>query len=217
MLMQPEDWKKEWGVDNLVFASEHCQALPPIAREFLTSYGLPRRVIFENPLGGDWWEDDSEHEANAYVSYEISFELILQPLDPYNALLVEGDDSWWQQIVIGDEEFCNGRASYCVHQLNETVTRLDVEISDESFVNSTLPQFGESLLLAVRWSNAIHQTGLENWTASLQDLADAIRSIDAEAFRSPANHWPYLIEYALDNEPGFLEITADPKRSKPRF
>jgi hypothetical protein len=85
------------------------------------------------------------------------------------------------------------------------------------FVNSSLPQFGESLLLAVRWSKAIQRTNLENWEASLYELAEAIKAMDAEVFQHQNSYWLITINHALDNEPGFLEIIADPKRSKPRF
>jgi SUKH-4 immunity protein len=220
MLMKAEAWKQEWGTDNLVYSSDAGLVLPRMAREFLTSYGLPRRIIFENPLEGNWEE---------YVSSEITFELISKPLVSYSTTIIwgevnecedgeEDDNPWSRQIVIGEEEFCNGHASYCVHQFNETVTRIDVEaMEEEIFVNSSLPQYGESLLLAVRWSKAIRQSGIENWQASLQELANAIKAVDVAAFERRASEWPRLIKYALDNEPGFLEITDNLKRSKPRF
>jgi hypothetical protein len=220
MLLTLEDWKREWGINNLVFASECEPLLPPIAREFLISYGLPRRIIFENPLEGDWEE---------YVSSEISFELLLKPLVSYDKTLndydpdveVDGeerDDPWSQQIVIGEDEACEEIWSYCVHQFNETVTRIDVEATvQEHFVNSSLRQFGESLFLAVQWSKTIQQASMENWKSSLYELAGAIEAIDAAAFRQPYSDWLMLIQYALEHELGFLEITADPKRSKPRF
>src|SRR5688572_14919759 len=72
MLIELEEWKREWGRENLIFASEHGALLPPLAREFLISYGLPRCIIHENPLEGDWEE---------YVSAEISFEFLSEPLD----------------------------------------------------------------------------------------------------------------------------------------
>src|SRR5687768_4829062 len=190
MLIEPEDWKREWGADNLVFATEHCHCLPGTALSFLSSYGLPRRIIFENPLDGDW-EARIERDYAIAISSEISFEPLLSPLDRYNAGIKWGDfydqeldKAWSEQIVIGEEEFSNGSASYCIHQLSETITRIDVELEEpETFVNSSLPQYGESLLLAVRWSKAIHQAGLGNWQTSLNELADALRAVDAVAFQ----------------------------------
>jgi len=223
MLIEPDDWKREWGADNLVFATEHVHCLPDTARAFLSSYGMPRRIIFENPLDGDW-DAKVELDYAVDISFEISFEPLLRPLERFNAAVRWGDfyneeldKAWSEQIVIGEEEFSDGHASYCVHQLSEAITRIDVDREKETFVNSSLPQYGESLLLAVRWSNAFHQAGLGSWETSLNQLADALEAIDAVAFQRNDSEWPRLISYARDNEPGFLEITADPTRSRPRF
>src|ERR1051325_10713178 len=95
-----EDWQREWGEENLIMVSEDCDLLPPIAREFLSSYGLPRCIIYENPLEGDWEE---------YVSAEISFEFLSKPLDRLSTGIEWGafyneeiDKAWAQEIVIGD-------------------------------------------------------------------------------------------------------------------
>jgi len=111
MLIEPEDWKREWGADNLVFATEHCHCLIGTALSFLSSYGLPRRIIFENPLDGEW-DARIERDYAIAISSEISFERLFRPLDQYNALIKWGDfhdkeldKAWSEQIVIGEEEF----------------------------------------------------------------------------------------------------------------
>lgn len=212
--MKPEDWKNEWGVDNLVLAPENCNQLPDIARRFLTSYGFPRRIIIENNL-----------EVDFDLAFEILFEPLSKTLIRYNEGIRWGDfydpeidKALSQLIVIAEEEFCNGSASYCIHQCYETVTRIDIEGNNlDTFVNSSVPQFGESLLLAVRWSKANQQAKMENWKTSLNELAESIKAIDAKVFQYQDSFWEGLIRYATENEIRSLEITADPKRSRPRF
>src|SRR5262245_52883699 len=125
MLLEPEDWKREWGEDNLVFASERGNLLPPRSREFVTSYGLPRCIIYENPLEGDWEE---------YVSAEVSFEFLSKPLDYFNTGIQWGDfydeeldKAWAEEIVIGDYVSCQYDAQFCVHQRHETIKLINIE------------------------------------------------------------------------------------------
>jgi len=206
MFTEPEAWKEEWGADNLVFATEHCDKLPVIALGFLISHGLPRRIALKNPSVGNW---------EMTVSTEISFEPLFKPLRSFTTGMSWGDfydaeldDDWSQQIVIGAEWSTQREASYCVHRLDETIKWIDLESEPPNyFVNSSLPQYGECLLLAVRWSKAIHEAGTSEWKSSLYRLADEIEAVDAEVFKQRYSQWSRLIEFALENEPGFLEIT----------
>src|ERR1044071_7782727 len=83
MLIEPEEWRREWGEENLIFASEHCHVLPNLALAFLISHGLPRRIIFEDPLE-DIREDDEECDREVFTPSEISFEFLSEPLGCYN-------------------------------------------------------------------------------------------------------------------------------------
>lgn len=205
--MEIEAWRRAWGADRLIYAGASSRQLPPTARDFLTSYGLPRVFIFE-------------HENAS----EISFLPIANKLLAYNKVIRWGDFSdreqdrtWRHQLVIGEEEFCNGHASFCIHRIDETITRIDCELDEpEEFVNSTVPQFAESLLLAALWSGANCQDEIW-WRTSLAELAHALELKDPDAFDGRKSFWPTLIDHIKDQSPGSFEITCDPARSKPRF
>jgi hypothetical protein len=186
--------------------------VPAAARDFLISFGLPRVVIFE-------WRN----------SFEISFAPLEKELVPYNALIGWGDlydetrdREWSHQFIVGEEEFCNGHASFCVHDQDGTVNRLDCELLKDplSFVNSSIELFGMSLLFAQKWSGAVHSNGSLPSAKSFEILASGLKRTDPHAFENVKSFWPSLIESVLENPDGDsldLEITSDPARSKPRF
>lgn len=208
---QPDEWARDW-CHPLIHGRHSEKQIPVAARDFLVSFGLPRVVIFE-------WRN----------SFEISFVQLKKRLVPYSAKIRWGDfydeardRDWSHQFVVGQEEFCNGHASYCVHEHEGTVTRLDCELlkEPECFVNSDIESFGTSLLLAQEWSVAVHANGALPTTRSLETLARRLKRADPRAFEDERNFWPSLIRDVLENpdgDPLDLEITSDPARSKPRF
>jgi hypothetical protein len=186
--------------------------MPAAARDFLVWFGMPRVVIFE-------WRN----------AFELSFTPLEEELVPYNAIIRWGafynetrDREWSHQLVVGEEEFCNGHASICIHEHDGTVNRLDCELDDEPqcFVNSDVELFGKSLLFAQKWSAAVHTNGALPSVGSFETLASELRRTDPRAFLDDRSFWPSLIECVLENPDGHpleLEITSDPARSKPRF
>ena len=116
--MKPFAWTDCWKHD-IVNARSDDSLLPLEAREFLVLHGLPSVVIFE-----------------CRNSFEISFAPLAKQLTCYNRLVRWGDfynealdQEWARQVVIGEEEFCNGHASFCVHQRRGDVSRIDCELS----------------------------------------------------------------------------------------
>jgi len=209
--MEPDVWARDWRHD-LIRRCPHEVQIPAAARDFLTSFGLPRVVIFE-------W----------YNSFEISFTPLEKKLVPYNSLITWGDfcdaardREWSHQFVMGEEEFCNGHASFCVHDQDGTVNRLDCELDKDPqcFVNSSVELFGKSLLVAQNWSVTVHLKGELPSAGSFEMLASRLQRADPRAFEDARGFWPSLIECVLeppDGDPLDLEITSDPARSKPRF
>jgi hypothetical protein len=209
--VQPDGWVRDWG-HELIHGRPDERRLPAAARDFLITFGLPRIVIFE-------WRN----------SFEISFTPLEKELAPYNALIGWGDfydealdQEWSHQLVAGEEEFCNGHASFCVDDHDGTVNRLDCELLKEPrcFVNSSIELFGMSLLFAQKWSVAVHSDGALPSAESFEMLANGLKHADQRAFEDKKRFWPSLIECVLENpdgDPLDLEITSDPARSKPRF
>lgn len=208
--MQPDVWARDW-CHPLVYGRTDEKRLPAAARDFLARFGLPRVVIFE-----------------CLDSFEISFSPLEKELVPYNQLIGWGDlddealdREWSHHLVVGEEEFCNGHASFCVHEHDGTVNRLDCELQDaQGFVNSSIERFGKSLLIAQKWSIAVHSSGALPAAGSFEMLASELKRTDPRAFDDEKNFWPGLIEHILQNsegDPPDLEITSDPARSKPRF
>lgn len=204
-MLPKNEWLAAWNrVITIISVDER---LPVSSREFLTTYGLPALMVFE-------WRS----------SFEISFAPLQKPLTFYNAIIEWGDfydkklDSrWGSQLVIGEEEFCNGHASYCIHKQDGTVNRIDCELSNpESPVNSTIERFAMSLLAAKRWSSE-QMARNAHWPEALSNLQRELITIDPYAFEGADCFWAGLIEEILADEPSFLEITDDPARSKPRF
>ncbi len=205
--MQPDTWANAWSCGG-VRAREEDGWSPAGARDFLVAYGLPRLIIFE-------WRND----------FEISFAPIARAPVPYNAEIRWGDfydadkdREWGRQWIIGDEEFCNGHASYCIQADTGEVSRIDCELSDpQSFVNSSVALYGRSLLAARVWSARVPSRGLVLTLESFQQLGRELQSIDPRALEHDRCFWRNLIEVLLDDKLIDLEITDDPARSKPRF
>lgn len=204
--MEPTEWHEAWK-HPLIRASANETRLPPEAHSFLTVYGLPEVMIFE-----------------CQTDFEISFSPLREILKSYNKLIRWGDmfnekldGEWSHQLVIGEEEFCNGHASFCVHDRTGIVYRLDCEVNDHTtFVNSTVAKFGMSLLAAKIWSDEILSAGVAA-VEFLDVLGSRVSQIDPIAFSNDVNFWPSLIECVRESESPDLEVTSDPKRSKPRF
>lgn len=209
--MQPNAWAREWR-HPLIRGRPDERRIPAAARDFLVSFGLPRVVIFE-------WRSD----------FEISFAPIEKELVPYNTTFTWGDfyseardRAWSQQLIIGEEEFCNGHASICIHEHYGSVNRLDCELdrNADCLVNSSIELYGRSLLLARNWSAAVHMGGALPSAEAFETLAAELRRVDPSAFEDKDSFWPNLIECVVENpdgDPLELEITSDPARSKPRF
>jgi hypothetical protein len=203
--MKLPDWKRAWGEDRLVTLWGHGQMLPVESQRFLRDYGLPKVVVFEG-----------------IATFEIHFTPLTKDLRAYNALITWGDlydadcdRAWGEQFVIAEEDFCNGSACYCVHREKGVVTRIDCELSEpESFVNSSVVQFGDTLLAAVRWHSETSEMPLQD---SLRLLGERIKLIDPATFEEPGSFWSSLIAFVPRDESERLEITSDPARSRPRF
>jgi hypothetical protein len=210
--VQPDAWARDWR-HPLIHGRSDERRIPETAREFLISFGLPRVVIFE-------WQN---------AAFEISFTPVEKELVPYNTTFTWGDcyneardRAWSHQLVIGEEEFCNGHASICIHERKGTVHRLDCELDKnaECFVNTNVELFARALLLAQNWSVAVHSEGALPSAAAFETLAADLRRLDPCAFENRDNFWPSLIECVLENpddDPLDFEITSDPERSEPRF
>jgi hypothetical protein len=209
--VQPNVWARDW-YHPLIRGRLDERRMPMATRDFLVTFGLPRVVIFE-------WRN----------AFEISFTPLEKELVPHNAIIRWGDfydeardREWGQQLVVGEEEFCNGHASICIHEDDGTVNRLDCELdkNPKCFVNSTIELFGMSLLFAQKWSAAVHANGALPSVGSFEALAGELRRADSRAFEDQRSFWPSLIESVLENpdgDPLDLEITCDPARSKARF
>lgn len=205
--MQPAAWIEAWE-HGVVNAHSDDRSLPVDARAFLLSHGLPRVVIFE-------WRCSFEISFSPLGKELVSYGSEVRWGDFYNEVL---DKEWRDQLIIGEEEFCNGHASFCVHKRQGTVSRIDCELPiPQSFVNSSVAQFGMSLLVAKRWSANLSSRGLAPSRDSLKALARELKKVDVQAFETDEHFWRSLIEYVLDDEPTEFEITNDPARSKPRF
>jgi hypothetical protein len=206
--MEASDWKQGWGEDRVVTLQGDGRMLPVESQRFLRDYGLPSVVIFEGT-----------------ATFEIHFTPLANNLRSYNTLIRWGDfydadrdRAWGEQFVIADEDFCNGSACYCVHGARGIVTRIDCELSQpECFVNSSVALFGEALLTATHWSSENRVRGDMRAQDSLKILGERMKRIDLAAFEEPDSLWPWLIAFVPKEEPGWLEITNDPARSKPRF
>jgi hypothetical protein len=209
--VQPDLWARDWSC-TLVRGRPDERRIPPAARAFLACFGLPRVVIFE-------WRN----------AFEISFTPVERELIPYNATIGWGDfydesrdREWSRQLVVGEEEFCNGHASICIQENDGAVNRLDCELDENPmcFVNSNVEFFGKSLLIAQKWSAAVHANGALPSVGSFEALRSELKRTDSRAFEDATSFWPSLIECVLENPDGDtldLEITSDPARSKPRF
>lgn len=121
-------------------------------------------------------------------------------------------------VAIGDVDFCNGSAFCCVNLITEAVSRFDIEDDDPDwFINSSIRQFGLSLLLAVQWSADSRLLSAGEWVGSLVALQDAMTQIDPPAFESSNLYWPALIDHMAEGEPHTFIVTTDMAFSKTRF
>jgi SUKH-4 immunity protein len=214
--MTTEEWKNSWPPNQLMEPADKPE-LPLVAREFLRTHGLPKVVVFE--AVGD----------NASMAFEWSFHPLTKELATCNKLIRWGDfyeakrdQLWSHQLAIGEEEFCNGGASICVHTTDEYVTRIDCEREGLGwFMNSSLPQLAESILAAIQWSAKIRRVEKKCRRPLYAELLRTIAQIDSaitEGGRELEPFWPNILD-ALDDDEELVsfEITSDPACSKPRF
>jgi hypothetical protein len=217
--MTADEWKKAWPSGHLSETVDRPE-LPPLARDFLRTCGLPKVMVFE-AIGDD-----------GSMAFEWRFKSLSQPLLPYSKLIrwgafysAEQDRLWSRQLEIGNENFCNGSASICVHDSDEYVVRLDCEISGiwefGMFINASLPQFGECMLAATRLAAKFNQAEKERRRELFSEMIDALARIDPaakEGARGLSPFWPNILD-GLEPDVGIasFEITSDPERSKPRF
>jgi SUKH-4 immunity protein len=100
-----------------------------------------------------------------------------------------------------------------VHQTAATVTLIfcEDESEPESFVNSSVPQFGKSLLLLRQWSLASRTSTVATWQEDVSKLVEDLRNVDPDAFQHEKCYWPSEVR-AIQNsvKPGSVEITFDP-------
>lgn len=195
-----ERWNNAWGAKNLLRGPLRGKRLPARAGRFITTYGLPKVVIFEGP-------DD----------FEIRFSPLTRPIRSFGEVVDWGDfpdaklkAAWSKQLILAAWESCSIHASFCVHQGTGVVTRIDAQ-SDVGvqFVNSSVPLFARSLLAAVEWSAGQARGTFEELSASL-------KKIDAKVVPRRKGFWPTLLRYWMKIGTA-VEITADPRRSRPRF
>ncbi len=218
-MMTPAEWHRAWPPGHLMRPIDRPD-LPPGARAFARDYGLPSVLIFE--IEG----------ASACRPFEWRFHPLEKELVPFTKLLRRaewGDDDdarlnelWSDQLMIADEEFCNGNAAICVHSSLEHISRLDWEIEDAgNFVNTSIAQFAESMLTLVGWCEKHGRGSFSDRKANVQQLLGALGQIDANAItgaRSLPPMWPILIEGVITYEgTDRCDITSDPTRSKSRF
>jgi hypothetical protein len=181
----PDQWKRLWGAYRMISAGPTVNELPETARQFIQTYGLPRRVWLQ------WWGTGIEGTS------EISFEPLCRPaeLDPSQRILIANE--WWS----------NGSAELAMGRTTGEIIRIDVELDEpESFVNSSVEQLARSLLAGVQWSAGSRADPSADWNVSLSAWATAIAGLDAVAFERPRGFWPALIEYAKERGPGCLTI-----------
>ena len=200
--MSPSAWKKSWSPDPLVFRKTKTQQLPTGAHTFLETHGLPRVLVIEceNP-------------------FELRFKQVTKKLGLYtdrfgpNAFTDAEAQEWGDRYIIGDEEFCNGGAFFCVHRDTGTVTRIDPETSNpEMPVNSSLEQFATALLILRNWSTKHDSTsGAARRKAVAALRADLKRNDRRDGFVS------CLLRSIASAEPNGYAVSANPKHSKSRF
>jgi hypothetical protein len=191
-----------------VFRRAAKPVLPEETQEFLTEFGLPKVVIFE-----------------CDTPFEISFAPIATRLLSYAETINWSDDDdavlyakWENELIIADEQFCNGHASYCVNRATGGITRMDCELPQpETVVNSTIEQFAISLSALVKWSSSGKMLTTRKWQDSINKLKRELLRIDSVAFRKRRNHWRDLCAYIQSHEPDSFNVTYDPAHSKPRF
>jgi hypothetical protein len=209
--MKPDEWADAWQ-HPLIHGQRDEKRLPSTAREFLVSFGLPRVVIFE-------WRSPFEISFSPLQKELVAYNTVFSWGDFYNEVL---DRDWSHELVVGEEEICNGHAAFCVHEDGGAVSRLDCELlrDPQCFVNSSIELFGISLLLAQKWSRVVHSGRASPSVDSFDRLANELKRADPRAFEDQKSFWPSLIETVLENpddDPLELEITSDPARSTPRF
>ena len=129
--------------------------------------GLPRVVIFE-------WSSPFYISFSPLQEELVAYNTVFSWGDFYNEVL---DRDWSHRLVVGEEEFCNGHASFCVHEHDGMVNRLDRELlrDPQCFVNSNIELFGMSLLFAQQRSVAVHSNGALPSAESCEMLASGLR------------------------------------------
>jgi len=187
-----------WGEDSLVRLPDANKSIPAKCGEFLLRAGLPALVRC--------------HEASN--ESKITFCRLSRGLSSVIDEKTVGTplpSSWSRYLVAGDEFFCNGAAWWCIHQANGSIVRIDIELDDPvEFVNTSVAHFAAAISMAVGWSAKCRRTAQE-WTREVDQLVNAIRTLDPPALKSRRCFWLRFLEFIREEDPsesGFVKGSA---------
>jgi len=199
--LTPREFSEAWGVQGLVRlpAGWTLPAIPPEAARFLQEAGLPAHFVLAHPT----------------LPSEISFTRISRGLTPLLAEPTVGPElpkAWSPYLVLGDEDFDNGGAWYCIHRDTGHVVRIDPEMDDSlSLVNTSIPRFAAAMLIATTWSAGIHASSSTPWHVVVSRLEASLRALDPSAFDAENSLWRTVVRGVADEESGAFRIAGVPR------
>jgi hypothetical protein len=189
-LLGPEEFAHEWGPEALIRLPDKKSKVPMPAdtRDFLVRAGLPALITY---YGGV-----TESKVTFY-----RLDLGPSPLLEEETVDPRIPASWSAYVVVGDEFFCNGCASWCIHQDTGHVLRVDPELQEPvEFVNSSVAHFASAALTAVSWSQHCTRTAAE-WVAEVDRLTQLLGLLDPESTRSTKQFWGSYLDFIRSEGP----------------
>jgi hypothetical protein len=199
--LTPREFSEAWGVHGLVRlpAEGALPVIPADAARFLVEAGLPAHFVLAHPT----------------LPSEVAFTRLSRGLTPLLAEPTVGPElpkEWSPYLVLGDEEFDNGGAWYCIHQDAGHVVRIDPERDDSvSLVNTTVPRFATAMLMATSWSAGLRASSSTPWHAVVSRLEASLRALDPSAFDAESSRWRTVVRGVADEEPGAFRILGVPR------
>lgn len=197
--LTPHEFAQAWGAERLVRLCPDMLTLPGVSTEavgYLVEAGLPRHFVVAHPT----------------LPTRISFGRLARGLTPLVAEPQVGPGvppEWSPYVIVGDEQFDNGSAWYCIDRDTGHVVRVDPELDrPASLVNTTLPRFAMAMLLSISWSANVRALS-PSWDAAVQLLAGLLSAQDPGILDVENGYWRKVVATVADMEPGafrFLEV-----------
>ena len=185
-----ERWK---GVLRPVNFPDPAPSLPQEATEFLTSFGLPAKVLIRcyNDITIDFFREAIPLATIWEADRERGFNWGSMPSE------------WTCYWHLGEVEYLQGGGWFCIEEVTGRLVVIDLDSSDPIYgVNASVGNFYAILGAFLDWSEE-----MSGEVEAISDLRDFLSQQTSVTFEELEPFWINIIDATLDQRAGMLSVT----------